>query len=235
MGYGVLDFNPVVLEAHIVYDNLFEVGKKETKFDSWFGEWGGGPSVENVADSDKSCPYPPGFGPCMDHAHVHRELGRAQHFPQIAAGIPAFVSVPELPPPSDDESLAALDSEKGYATSVGDEELSDETLYKINVDAFRGVLGEEVVVGVGETEVTSVVRRDKTKTATVPVCGLIDSGAGVEAVVVEVADQQYGQWDNLSDDLREEDDSFEIAGARELWIKGVYHSLVVMKMRLLTD
>ncbi|MED6197404.1 hypothetical protein PIB30_056199 [Stylosanthes scabra] len=70
--------------------SLLGVCMKSIKFgevmDLLLEEWKGpvlGPSSSGDVSSCCSCPYPPGFRPCMDRVHVHREIARTQNTPQF--------------------------------------------------------------------------------------------------------------------------------------------------------
>ncbi|MED6212643.1 hypothetical protein PIB30_085435 [Stylosanthes scabra] len=94
-------------------------------------------SSSRSADSCGSCPYPPGFGPCMGWDHVHHDLLRVQSLPQLERPLPddaarAVVNLPCATP----SLLVAFPGCHSHVQS--DELCSGETLYHINDDEWFG-------------------------------------------------------------------------------------------------
>ncbi|MED6139604.1 hypothetical protein PIB30_085401 [Stylosanthes scabra] len=47
--------------------------------------------LDDGSDSTRSCPFPPGFGPCVDHAYLHRDLARAHKGDRCVSVVPVTV------------------------------------------------------------------------------------------------------------------------------------------------
>ncbi|MED6211199.1 hypothetical protein PIB30_071411 [Stylosanthes scabra] len=108
-----------------------------------------GPSTSMCDDSLGSCPYPPGFGPCSGHGHVHHDLIRVQNLPHFV--VPHSVEVVravEFPYANPSLPIAAVECHSG---TLSDEERSGETLYRINDSVWFGVNNDiaKLVGGVG--------------------------------------------------------------------------------------
>ncbi|MED6170487.1 hypothetical protein PIB30_031475 [Stylosanthes scabra] len=189
-------------------------------------------------NSDGSCPFSPGFGPYVDQIDVHRELVRAQLSPHIAEGNPDSLAEREATRLAIGASSAVSRLGDDDTELVG-EDVSDETLYKINVEALKGGAFGDANGVFDENEVSSAMRtnlvraevvlgegaRDQSPPLALPFSAVIggrgspreSSGTGVWD---EADDQCLGLLDDLSDDVREEEDSSEIVAAREVWNRG---------------
>ncbi|MED6124277.1 hypothetical protein PIB30_057471 [Stylosanthes scabra] len=120
--------------------------------------------LDGALVSSGSCPFPPGFGPCSDRVHIHREMPKAQTLPHSVKDTPAAivdgVAVSAEPKNTSDSPVGevVVSSTNPISEEVG----SNETLYKINVEEWRireiaeSVEGEESdenhVLGVGHNE-----------------------------------------------------------------------------------
>ncbi|MED6110165.1 hypothetical protein PIB30_040500 [Stylosanthes scabra] len=201
-----------------------------------------GPIDTTASTSDGSCPYPPGFGPCLDHAHIHHEFGRARLCPQID-------SVKSV----EGEKRAAVlamntlsEGEKSgrtVSTARGEDSHNDETLYKINQEAFRRALEDEAFSAEGDSispvcYVKTILFQDDGRNVKMMsallrplllVTGVVvsdreadqgDSGHGEHRVVTENDDQQLGLWEELSNEGCDDGNSSDVEVARELWSSG---------------
>ncbi|MED6158490.1 hypothetical protein PIB30_033223 [Stylosanthes scabra] len=193
-----------------------------------------GPTDSTESISDDSYPYPPCFGPGLDHAHSHNEL-----CPQFGDAETGFVREKR------EFHTQIAPSEVGESSKIGDsafddEERSDETLYKINEKAFRNALVVDNDEAVKEAEVTSVwkaactvqgqgsaaavVNDDVHGTLIVDLSGrlrlgfpsAVEPGAESPNNDEDPKSPQNGVWVEQSNDLSGEDDSTEVGVAREL-------------------
>ncbi|MED6145301.1 hypothetical protein PIB30_023883 [Stylosanthes scabra] len=189
---------------------------------------------------DESYPYPTGFRPDLVLAHSHNDLGRAVHYPQIGE------TATENERASGDysalrESPETSESSKIGERTVDEEERSDETLYKINKEAFRCGFGDDANEVVRETAVTSEWMENSTELGQTSVAvvangdhrGPLNAGIGPtdqpivsEAVAGNLQEDERAKsplikvWDEAGDELSDEEDSAEVNVARELWSSG---------------
>ncbi|MED6169775.1 hypothetical protein PIB30_024432 [Stylosanthes scabra] len=235
-GYGFVGLDPATHEAQIIFG--LSVGSPK-RFENGSGLGDNvlvGPMDSTDSISDESYPYPPGFGLDLVLAHSHNDLGRVMHYPQIdetatenerASG--DYRALRELP--------EIGESSKIRETTVDKEEKSDETLYKINKEAFRCGFGDDGNEVVRETTVTSEWRENSTKLGQMSVAvvangdhrGPLNAGIGPtdqpivsKAVAGNPQEDERAKsplievWDEAGNELSDGEDSAEVNVAREL-------------------
>ncbi|MED6148552.1 hypothetical protein PIB30_054164 [Stylosanthes scabra] len=192
-------------------------------------------------------------------AHTHRasapvqvvsmctvNLDRAKQNPNLEDGCSAIEGVGDETPLNGYELVVVGDKEHGRENS-GEEEVSDETLYKINEEAFRSLLdvdgGAESWVANGfelvrnkedifceELNVGELYAKDATGGGVREAVLCSGEGACARVCVATRNEQSVPgvlMWGVTSD----EDNSVEVVAVKEVWGKGAFHLIAVTRRK----
>ncbi|MED6140357.1 hypothetical protein PIB30_092382 [Stylosanthes scabra] len=151
---GLLGYDTALFEAHLVF-SCKGMGEKETVIILIGADGPKNRTIENGSHSDKSCPYPPGYGPCSNLGHVHHDGIREQELPFPSERDQREFGVGEGSP-SDPTASASLGENSAVDDLCTD---SDETRYLINQQAFIGTLVVDNDAKLDECELSSVLRQ----------------------------------------------------------------------------
>ncbi|MED6179816.1 hypothetical protein PIB30_004461 [Stylosanthes scabra] len=233
LGLNDLGFDLALYEAQIVCRRLAEEKRMEDENKIRMGCEDNEPVRVYGENSDGSCPFPPGFRPCVDQYHVHRVMGRAHSSPNLDIRIPN----------SGEESESSVDAVGVYSENSravygkagleDDEDDSDETRYMLNIEAIKGGAFGSVDNEDGGVVVTSALKGgDANCVALVPdlgvtnnddVCstGLLFDNRDEDVVLSEQStelgleiDERDVELDSIGESV-EEDSSADFCAAKE--------------------